>query len=325
MKKFFLFCLVLWALTFIIPIVIIRPWDENNTVLLPIPTNSGSTDSATEITLFHNGKVEKLPLNEYLAGVLSAEMPASFPLEALKAQAVAARTYTMNRASLTPSTEHQGAMVCSNPAHCKAYKPIAESAKNWGDKANAYISKINSAVESTDGEILLYDGKPISAVFFSMSSGKTERAVDVWGSDVPYLQSVESVGETKLENYLKTVTFSYDEFKKKLTEKYPAMVFGEDPTLWIKDITRSDAGGVMKLNVGGVLLKGSDFRNALSLRSTNFSVKCENDIVSIETRGYGHGVGLSQYGAKLLAEEGKSYSEILSRYYKGVTFGKISK
>lgn len=324
MKRFLVFCLVLWTALFAIPLLIVRPWGQESTPA-PVPSSGIGTDADTKITLFRNGKVEELPLSEYLEGVLSAEMPATFPLEALKAQAVAARTYTMNRASLTPSTEHQGAMVCSNSAHCKAYRPLSESAKNWGDKASAYISKIRSAVESTDGEILLYDGKPISAVFFSMSSGKTERAVDVWGSDVPYLQSVESVGETELENYSKTVSFSYDEFKKKLMEKYPNMVFGEDPSLWVKDITRSDAGGVMKLNAGGVSLKGSDFRNALALRSTNFSLSFANDTVTIETRGYGHGVGLSQYGAKILAEEGKSYADILSWYYKGVTFGKISK
>lgn len=325
MKRFLVFCLVLWVLLFIIPLIVVRPWVENDAIDLPVPPADGCSDADTKITLYHNGKVEELPLNEYLEGVLSAEMPASFPLEALKAQAVAARTYTMNRASLTPSAEHQGAMVCSNSAHCKAYRPLSESAENWGDKASVYVNKIRTAVSGTDGEILLYDGKPISAVFFSMSSGKTERAVDVWGSDVPYLQSVESVGETQLENYSKTVSFSYDDFKKKLMEKYPNMVFGEDPSLWIKDITRSDAGGVMKLNVGGVSLKGSDFRNLLSLRSTNFSLSCANNTVSIETRGYGHGVGLSQYGAKILAEEGKLYTEILSWYYKGVSFGKISK
>lgn len=324
MKRILILAVFLWVLVFIIPLLAVAPWKEGNITPLPTPKGDG-TDAETKITLFHNGKVAELPLNKYLEGVLSAEMPASFPLEALKAQAVAARTYTMNRASLTPSTEHQGAMVCSNSAHCKAYRPISESAKNWGNKASVYTNKIRTAVNDTDGEILLYDGKPISAVFFSMSSGKTERAVDVWGSDVPYLQSVESAGETKLENYSKTVSFSYDEFKKKLTEKYSTMVFGEDPSLWVKDITRSDAGGVMSLNVGGVSLKGSDFRNLLALRSTNFSISVANDTVTIETRGYGHGVGLSQYGAKILAEEGKGYRDILSWYYKGVTFGKISK
>ncbi len=325
MKRFLILSLILWALLFIIPIIAVRPWSEDSVVPLPVPVKDGSIDASTEITLFHNGKVETLPLDEYLAGVLSAEMPASFPTEALKAQAVAARTYTMNRASLAPSTEHQGAMVCSNSAHCKAYRPISEAAANWGDKSNTYTNKIRAAVSATDGEILLYDNKPISAVFFSMSSGKTERAVDVWGSDVPYLQSVESVGETRLENYSKKVTFSYDEFKKKLTEKYPNAAFGDDPSLWIKDITRSDAGGVMKLTAGGVSMKGSDFRILFSLRSTNFSLKFADNTVTIETRGYGHGVGLSQYGAKILAEEGKNYSDILSWYYKGVTFGKISK
>lgn len=325
MKRFLILCLILWALLFIIPIVTQRPWDENNTVPLPVPQKDGSIDADTEITLFHNGKVETLTLDNYLAGVLSAEMPATFPVEALKAQAVAARTYTMNRASLTPSSEHQGAMVCSNSAHCKAYRPIEDAADKWGDKSNVYTNKIKSAIRDTDGEILLYDGKPISAVFFSMSSGKTERAVDVWGSDVPYLQSVESPGETQLENFEATVTFSYDEFKKKLTEKYPKMVFGDDPSLWITDVTRSDAGGVMKLTVGGVSLKGSDLRTLLSLRSTNFSVSFANDAVTVSTKGYGHGVGMSQYGAKILAEEGKIYRDILSTYYKGVNFGKISK
>lgn len=334
MKRFLILNLALWISVFTIPLLSVRPWDEPVPIDRPAVAAAAEKqaeeqqteqiDANTNITLYDDGKVVTLPLDEYLAGVVAAEIPATFPEAAMKAQVVAARTYTMNRASLTPSTEHKGAMVCSNPGHCKAYKPITVAAAGWGKNSDNYTGKIKKAIRETDGEILLYDNKPISAVFFAISSGKTERAADVWGTDIPYLQSVESRGEEKLEGYSATVEYSAEEFKKKFSEKYPAAKFGDDPDTWFSQITRSDAGGIMKLTVGGVELKGSDVRMLYGLRSTNFSVKCTKDKISFETRGYGHGVGMSQYGAQILAQEGKNYRDILTWYYKGVSFGKIS-
>ena len=325
MKRFLILCFSLWICVFTIPLLAVRPWEMQVPIDRPANSTNPDIDASTQITLYTNGEVTTLPLDEYLAGVVAAEIPMTFPEEAIKAQVVAARTYTMNRASLTPSTEHNGAMVCSNPSHCKAYTPIATAAASWGKNQNNYQNKIKNAIAETDGELLLYGGKPISAVFFAISSGKTERAADVWGTDVPYLQSVESEAELKLDGAVETVEFPADEFKNKFIAKYPSASFGDDPSTWFNQITRSDAGGVMTLTVGGVSIKGTALRSLFSLRSTNFSVKCTSDTITFETRGYGHCVGLSQYGAKCLAEDGKDYREILSWYYKGVDFGKITK
>lgn len=325
MKRFLILCLALWLCAFAIPTLAVKPWKMQVVVDNPSNLAEELIDSATEISLYHNDEVIKLPLDEYLAGVVAAEIPASFPVEAMKAQVVAARTYTMNRASLEPSTEHKGAMVCSNYAHCKAYTPIATAAAKWGNNEETYINKIRASIRETDGEILLYDNKPISAVFFAYSAGKTERAADVWGSDVPYLQSVDSSTDKDIDNATRTVSFPSNEFIQKFKAKYPDASFGDDPATWFTDITRSDAGGVMTLKVGGVPLKGTALRSNLGLRSTNFSVTATKDEVTFETRGYGHGVGMSQYGAKGLADNGKNYQEILTHYYKGVNFGKISK
>ncbi len=325
MKRFLIMSTCLWLCAFAIPAIMVKPWKMQVSVENPANLQEDPIDSTTKITLYHNDEVLELNLDEYLAGVVAAEIPASFPVEAMKAQVVAARTYTMNRASLEPSLEHKGAMVCSNYAHCKAYTPLATAAAKWGKNEASYTSKIRECIKETDGEILLYDNKPISAVFFAYSAGKTERAADVWGSDVPYLQSVDSSTDKDIDNATRTVSFPANEFKEKFKAKYPAAVFNDDPSTWFTDITRSDAGGVMTLKVGGVALKGTALRSSFGLRSTNFSVSATKDTITFETRGYGHGVGMSQYGAKGLADAGKNYHDILAHYYKGVSFGKISK
>ncbi|MBQ8004137.1 MAG: stage II sporulation protein D [Oscillospiraceae bacterium] len=281
--------------------------------------------NTTNITvkLNHNGSIEELPLNEYLAGVVASEMPALFPEEALKAQAVAARTYTMKKIAAPPAAEHNGAAVCSNPAHCKAYAPLSETAAGWSSDAEEYTNKITRAVSETDGEILLYDGEPITAVFHSTSSGKTENASDVWGGNVPYLVSVKSPGEDSSPRYEDEKTLSPDEFKNIFSKKYPDAKYDTNPENWITSISRSDAGGVKSLSVAGITVKGSDVRSLFGLNSTNFTVSYTDGTVKIKTRGYGHGVGMSQYGARAMALEGKSYDEILMSYYSGVTLGKI--
>jgi len=332
MKKFMMLCLGLWIVSFALPVVFygMGTFDVPE---LPIPTETlpgevlthrGETDSGVVVTLNRNGKVENVSLDEYLCGVVAAEMPALFPEEALKAQAVAARTYTMKKVAGTPAAEHNGAAVCDNPSHCKAYKPLASFAAEWNKNAGEYTEKISRAVRETDGEILLYNGEPITAVFHSTSSGKTENAVDVWGGDVPYLVSVESIGEEESPRYSEEKTYTPDEFKNKFSEKYKEASFDVNPENWITNISRSEAGGVMSLSIGNVSVKGSDVRGVFGLNSTNFTINYIDGKMVIKTRGYGHGVGMSQYGARAMALEGKSYVEILGNYYTGVTLGKIS-
>lgn len=329
MKRFFLLTTVLWLTIFIAPLFTLT--DAGGEIPeLPLPTampsaqESSSADSAVTVTLNHDGENITLPLDSYLEGVVAAEMPALFPDEALRAQAIAARTYTMKKLTSTPPEEHKGSALCSNPAHCKAYEPISAFASNWGGSADEYTEKIKNAVSSTDGQILLYNNEPISAVFHSTSSGMTERAADVWGNDTPYLQSVKSPGETDSPRYEDTKSISPDDFKEKFTKKYNAAVFDANPENWFSDIRRSEAGGITSLRVAGISVKGSDIRSILGLNSTNFTITFRDGMLHFATRGYGHGVGMSQYGARAMALEGKSCEEILKTYYTGVTLGKIS-
>lgn len=331
MKHFVFLCLAIWILIFVMPLFAVGGISKD-VPTLPVPTaeaepgeaKTATTDSSVEVSLNYNGEVIKLSLDEYLEGVVASEMPALFPEEALKAQAVAARTYTMKKLSAAPANGHNGAAVCNNPSHCKAYSPLASHAASWSGKNEEYTQKIKRAVSETDGEILLYNNEPITAVFHSTSSGKTENAKDVWGGDVPYLVSVESKGEEASPRFEDIKSVTYDEFKAMFLKAHPTAVFDENPENWFSSIARSPAGGIKTLNVAGVSVKGSELRSLLSLNSTNFTISCRDGKISFSSRGYGHGVGMSQYGARAMALEGKNYEEILKSYYTGVSLGKIS-
>lgn len=256
---------------------------------------------------------------QYLKEVVAAEMPAEFEKEALKAQAVAARTYLVNRikADNEQAKEvHKGAQICTDSTHCKAWMSEEERKKSWGEeKAEEYWQKISEAVEETSGMIITYNSEPISAVFHSTSSGFTENAKDVWGGDVPYLVSVESKGEEISPRYRSECVLTVDEFKQKAEEN----ISGTD---WSKglfaDIERSEAGGIKTVCIGGVCIKGSLFRNIFELLSTNVNVTEEDGKVYMEVTGFGHGVGMSQYGANYLAAQGADFETILKTYYTGV-------
>lgn len=322
MKRFFLLSGIVWLAIFLLPLCCLG----GATQILPPPENAPEPiDANTTITVLVDGVVEELTLEAYLQGVVAAEMPALFPEEALKAQAVAARTDTMKRAAEDAAAEHKGAMVCANPNHCKAYQPISEFSAHWGESGSAYTQKIVAAVQATDGEILLYENQPISAVFHSSCAGKTERAADVWGRDVPYLQSVASVGDDAAPNFESSVLVPFETFRAEITKTYGNADVSGAPETWFGTLERSDAGGVKNICVGGVNITGREIRVMFGLRSTNFTVTTEPSGVRFVTRGYGHGVGMSQYGAKGLAEQGMDYRGILTHYYQNTTLGKIKK
>ena len=265
-------------------------------------------------------KVCEMNVNQYLKEVVSAEMPADFHREALRAQAIAARTYLINRMrayqkSQTPP-EHKGAYMCTDPKHCKAWISEEKRKEIWGkDKAKANWKKISDAVDSTGKLIITYNGEPISAVFHSTSSGYTENAKDVWGGDVSYLVSVRSDGDLQSPKYNSEKTIPIEEFKKTAEEKIEGVNWDNGI---IGDIVRSDAGGIKTVTVGGVTVKGTDFRFMYDLRSTNADISVDESNVNIKVKGYGHGVGMSQYGANYLANHGKNFEDILKTYYTGV-------
>ena len=286
----------------------------DRTVVTPSP----SADSQTQIRVaLTDGSVLTLGLDQYLWRVVAAEMPASFELEALKAQAAAARTYTLSKLGRTVE-KHPDADVCTDITCCQAYIDPDQAAANWGDNAAAYTAKITSAVSETDGMAVLYDGQPIQAVFFSSAAGRTVDAVEVWGNSVPYLTGVDSPEGDEVPNYHSTVTFTPEEFKSKLLAQYPDADLSGDPADWFQNTVPNSAGGVEQVDVGGVTVSGGALRTLLGLRSTSFTVTTDSQGVTFSVTGYGHGVGMSQYGANALAKQGKTYDEILKWYYTGV-------
>ena len=273
---------------------------------------------------FHNlDEVRTVSMEEYLIGVLPAEMPPSFNEEALKAQAVAARTFIINREKAGNNEEHKGATVCTDFNHCKAYITEEEAKEKWGvDWDNIYKQKISNAVYETKGLIVTYNDEPISAVFHSTSSGKTENSEDVWQTSLPYLRSVESEGEEKSPRYTSTVSLSCDEFKSIISKANQNAVFNDNPESWIGKSEYNESGSVKTITLGGVEFKGTDVRNMFSLRSANFKITVDDNII-FNVTGNGHGVGMSQYGANYAAENGYNYEKILKKYYQGVEIGKL--
>lgn len=293
---------------------------ETGVTLIP----SGSPDQENTVLVWNGETTQEMTMETYLQGVVAAEMPAAFALEALKAQAVAARTFTLYRQSGAAMEEHHGADVCTDSTHCKAYLSPQEASSLWGDQTEAYTEKIAQAVSETDGVAMYYDGSPILSVFHSTSSGRTEAAVDVWTQNLPYLQSVDSPGEEASPRYHGQVSYSLDEFKTLFTDAYSNADFSEDASSWFGTPERSEGGSVTAISVGGVTVSGQEMRQLCGLQSANFTITVEGETILFQTLGYGHGVGMSQYGAQAMALEGASYEEILRHYYTGVSIRKES-
>lgn len=292
---------------------------EENTATEAEPQGEEAT-----IAVSVNGTVREMTLEEYAAGAVAAEMPASFPEEALKAQAVAARTFAMYKQSQGTDQTHPDAVVCDDYTHCAAFVDLdTQSGDLWGGKAKEWKKKVQAAVEATKGEIVTYNGSPIAAVFHSASAQETESAVSVWGTDIPYLVAVDSTGDDACPEYDASETFGAEKFRQIMLAKYPSINLTGLPKTWFTDIQSSEAGGVTTCKIGGEELKGTEVRELFGLNSTHFTVSTTDTSITFHTQGYGHGVGMSQYGAKSMAENGSSYDEILLHYYTGTEVKKI--
>ena len=261
-------------------------------------------DNNIYVSVRRGGSVVKIELEEYVVGVVGAEMPASFNIEALKAQAVIARTYALKANS-------RGTVLSDNESS-QSYKSNDQLKSLWGSSFNTYYNKVKGAVDSTRGMYLTYNGNYIEAVYHSTSNGRTEDSSNVWGNSFPYLVSVESPYDSSNPSYLKTVSFSYSDISKKL-----GVIITSDTNFVISGKTSGDR--VSSISVGEVSFTGIEFRNKLGLRSADFDIEKNDEGVVITTRGYGHGVGMSQYGANGMAKNGSSYRDILFHYYPGVS------
>lgn len=288
-------------------------WEET-----PVPIAAWDEGVSLEL-LRGDGGVEEITLKDYLWGVVAAEMPGSFPLEALKAQAVAARTYTMLRLEQSMGKHGEG-RLCDDSNCCQAYVDLEVRLESWGGDAPLYQAKIQQAVADTEGLFVLYEGNVIDAVFFSSASGQTLDAQMVWGASLPYLKSVSSPEGDSVPNYQSTVVISQEELRILLQSYYPSVNLPEEGAEWFLDLVEV-TGAVAQYTVGGVVLTGGQLRSLLGLRSTSFQVDYfqeEREFV-FSVVGYGHGVGLSQYGAKAMAEEGAKFQDILTWYYSDCT------
>ena len=269
------------------------------------PPAEQETAGTVSIRLKDRQGIRELDLEEYLVGVVLAEMPASFDEEALKAQAVVARTYTVR--AREGKGKHDDGDICGDSACCQGYlAPV-----DYGGTEEA-LSRVRNAVKSTAGEVLTYGGKLIEATYFSCSGGTTEDAVAVWGTDVPYLQSVQSPGEENATYYTDSAQFTVKEFAGKLGINLPGK-----PSSWLENVKYTAGGGVDTMVIGGVTFKGTELRKLLGLRSTAFTMTATDETITVTTRGYGHRVGMSQYGADAMAALGSTYDEILTHYYQG--------
>lgn len=261
-----------------------------------------------------DGSLEEMDLETYLTGVVLAEMPAEFEPEALKAQAVAARTYTV-KAGVTGG-KHGDGSVCGESSCCQAYITEESYLSRGGNRED--LEKIQRAVRQTGGEVLTYDGELIEATYFSCSGGSTEDAAAVWGTDFPYLQSVSSPGEEGAAYYRDTVTFTPAEFQSALGRTLEGQ-----PSDWFGLTAYTEGGGVSAMNICGESYSGTRLRSLLGLRSAAFTVEATDTEIRITTKGYGHRVGMSQYGADAMAVTGSSYARILSHYYPGTVLTRL--
>lgn len=270
--------------------------------------NNTTNSSVSEITFYRsNGGVINLNMTDYLIGVVSSEMPASFNLEALKAQSVLARTYALKA--------KQTGKKLTDTVSTQSYIDIDQMKNKWGNSFNTYYNKIKNAVENTNGEYLSYNENYIEALYHSTNNGKTESSLDVFGNYYPYLVSVSSEYDKNASSYLRTISMPLDTISNKL-----GLSLNNDSVISI--ISYTDGGNIKEININGNNFSGKKVRELLGLRSADFDISISDNNANITTRGYGHGVGMSQYGANGMANAGYSYKDILSHYYPGTTLTK---
>ncbi len=299
--------------------------------ILTLPISIGLLYHKSPIVLSEGGKLQKeityletkknkihhCDMEEYLIGVLAAEMPAEYHIEALKAQAVAARSFIISRMN-SKNSNHPNAVVCDDPNHCKAYLDEDEARKKWPEKeGDKYRNKLEEAVKSTCGEYMLCEEQVVEAFFFARSGGRTENSEDVWGEERPYLKSVESEGDKTHPEFESVAEFSVADARNRLKSMNTSISSGNKP-VEIGEIVRTAGGSVGSVKIDGITFRGKDIRTAFGLKSADFTASCSGDKVRFNVFGYGHGVGMSQFGANYMAERGKNYTEILSHYYTNI-------
>lgn len=280
-----------------------------------LPVMMDEPDVVVRVWREKQNRAEDVPLETYLIGVVAGEMPIDYPLEALKAQAIAARTFLFWQKEHPDGTLPQEAWV-RDSIRDQVYLDDATLRQSWGEQYRAYLAKIERAVQETAGLVMTYEGKPILSSFFAVSNGQTADVEDVWGKALPYLRSRPSPWDKKAPTYEQTLTVSLDTFQNTFHVPLSAVKRPE--------ISLSRAGYVKEVAFGETRISGQTVREKLNLPSTSFRWTIDNDRVIIKTYGHGHGVGMSQWGARMLAENGWLAQDILTYYYTGIEFSVLS-
>lgn len=334
MKKVIIYIFLIVISAFLIPILFTMQFDFVNTNManannLELNPESQETPNIEEynykeygtIKLLHEktGEIEELPIDQYLYGVVSAEMPANFEIEALKAQAIVARTYTIYKIK-NSGEKHENADICDSSACCQAWITKEDRLNRWDEEVREeYWGKIVNAVDSTKGKIITYENEPINAFFHSNSGGTTEIPLNVWGgSGYPYLQVVSTSGEDAYTQYNSEIELSQSEVIAKIKAVHSEFEidFSKEDAIQILEYTESER--IKTIKFGNVNLSGVEARNIFGLRSAKFSVQKIEDKIKFTVIGYGHGVGMSQTGADALAKQGNSFEDIIKHFYIGV-------
>lgn len=294
-----------------IPFFVVEFWEEEDKSFKEISLEYLSSNLVR--VKRSNGEIENVFLEDYVVGVVAGEMPVSFEVEALKAQSVASRTYVLKKMMNNKDNDYDVVDTVSN----QVYLSDEELRSKWGSNYDKYINKVRDVVKSTSMEYLEYDGEIIDAFYFSTSNGYTEDSGVIFQKSLPYLKSVESSWDKEVAKaFYSSTSISLQEFYEKLDLEY-------NSDLKVEVIERSDSNRVVSLKINGIEFMAKDIYSKLKLRSYDFEFVQVGSNVIINTRGYGHGVGLSQYGALGMAKEGYSYKDILNHYYSGTKLVKI--
>jgi len=325
MRKYRLLAMLLLLAMIIVPYFTILIFSDKNESIPHSDNGEKNEIFNMDITVYitKTKKIKTVKCYDYICGVVAGEMQANYNEEALKAQTVAAFTYMVNKMNYVkenPDSDigHNGAYVCDDYTHCKAYLEKEDAEKKWGSEwYNKYYPNIEKAVSECLGKIITYNDMPINAVFHSISNGETCTAAQVWGTDVPYLQSVECDYDKKADGYESTAVLTHDEFSKIFYDEL-GVVLPADYKTWLGEIKKCDSGMVDEINIAGTSYAGTLIRKLFSLRSSTFTVDISDTEVTFKVLGYGHGVGMSQYAANEMAKNGKTYDQILKYFYKDV-------
>lgn len=317
MKATVIACILLLTVMFSLPLRLLKADNTNSatvTTLAPHKTEKpqkAQTNLPSSFRLLTDDNVITISAEDYIMGVLAAEMPLSYNKEALKAQAVAAYTFACHRSLQYADREYD---LTSDSNADQAFVPIESAKALWGNQTDAYLDKLRTVISETQGQILTYDNLPALTVYHATSPGVTVDCKDVWGESLPYLVSVDSTGDTLCEDFLSSATFSAQEL---------SLILGiealDDLNSWLQSSDVAPSGKVRSVTFCSKNFTGGEIADLLGLRSSNFTVSPEGENFVFKVKGYGHGVGMSQTGAEYMAQQGADYKEILSHYYPGCT------